>query len=102
LATVGRVEGQRQLQESRRGQREAWQQLKNGASRHLDTGHLFLDLIGRAPFLSSDAKEQLAVKRVALWKHNPAMKYLNLTVPVEPANKPPRRHICTCIPAIRL
>ena len=102
FATVGRVEGQRQLQESRHGQREAWQQLKNGASRHLDMGHLFLDLIGRAPFLSSDAKEQLAVKRVALWKHNPAMKYLNLTVPVEPANKPPRRHICTCIPAIRL
>ena len=69
FATVGRVEGQRQLQESRHGQREAWQQLKNGASRHLDMGHLFLDLIGCAPFLSSDAKEQLAVKRVALWKH---------------------------------
>ena len=75
-AAVGRAEGRIQLQEARQKWCAAWQQQKTDTSRHSDVSYILLDLLGRAPFLPSDGKEQLVLKRVALWKCNPVMNFV--------------------------
>ena len=63
------------LQEARQAWCAARQQQKADTSRQTDIGFMFLDFLGRAPFLPSDGKEQLVLKRVAHWKCNPVMSF---------------------------
>ena len=74
LATIGRTSGRGHLLERRQVQRAAWQQRKNDTRRRVQMGYIILDLLGRAPLLPSDEKEQLALKRIFAWKLFPVLK----------------------------
>ena len=74
-AAVGRAEGKILLQEAREARCAAQQQQKADLSRQSEMSFMFLDFLGRAPFLPSDGKEQLVLKRVAHWKCNPVMSF---------------------------
>ena len=71
---IGRTSGRGQLLERRQVRRAAWQQRENDTRLRIQTGYVILDLLGRAPLLPSDEKEQLALKRIFAWKLFPVLK----------------------------